>query len=207
LSTIVELWKTLAFVNKRWQVDFMPRGPTAKSERTKVAIANAARELFAKQGFERTTMREIASAAGSDASLIIRYFGSKDDLFSAVAEPELGLPDLREVRASQIGTTLVRHFLDQWEGGSGLPVLLRSAASNDAAAGQLQKIFVEQVFPAISAAGNAENAAHRAGLVASQLIGLAMTRYILKLPPVVSMSRELIVRELGKTIQRYATLG
>ena len=185
----------------------MAKGPTAKSERTKEAIAAAARELFANQGFDRTGVREIAAAAGIDASLVIRYFGSKEQLFSAVAEPELGLPDLRTVQRRRIGTTVVGHFLDQWESGSGLPVLLRSAASNGAAAKQLQKIFAEQVFPMILAAGKPENAAQRAGLVASQLIGLAMTRYILKLPPVVSMQRQLIVQELGRTIQRYATLA
>ena len=185
----------------------MRRGPTAKSERTKAAIADAARDLFAKQGFERTTVREIAAAAQSDPSLVIRYFGSKEDLFSSVAELNLGMPDLRDVKPSRIGATLVGHFLDQWEDGSGLPVLLRSAASNVAAAAQLQRIFVEQVFPIILSAGKRENAAKRAGLVASQLIGLAMTRYILKLPPVVAMERELIVQELGKTVQRYATLS
>ena len=186
---------------------FMPKGPTAKSERTKDAIASAARDLFANQGFDRTSVREIAAAAGIDASLVIRYFGSKENLFSAVAEPALGLPDLNTVKRSRIGAALVEHFLDQWESGSGLPVLLRSAASNAAAAKQLQKIFAEQVFPVILAAGKPENAAQRAGLIASQMIGLAMTRYILKLPPVVCMSRELIVAELGKTIQRYATLA
>ena len=177
------------------------------AEATQARLLQAARTQFAANGFERTTVREIAAAADIDPSLIIRYFGSKDELFSEVAEPELGLPDLRNVRPTQIGATLVRHFLDQWEGGSGLPVLLRSAASNEAAAGQLQKIFAEQVFPVILAAGKPHNAAQRAGLVASQLIGLAMTRYILKLPPVVAMGRELIVQELGRTIQRYATLN
>jgi AcrR family transcriptional regulator len=184
----------------------MPRGPTAKSERTKAAIQDAARELFARRGYERTTVREIAAKAEIDPSLIIRYFGSKDDLFSLVAEPNLGLPDLSNFPTALIGETLVRHFLDQWESGSGLPVLLRSAASNPAAAKQLQEIFARQVFPAIAAAGSGENAAVRAGLVASQLIGLAMTRYILKLPPMVMMDQDLIVRELGRTIQRYATL-
>ena len=184
----------------------MPKRPTAKSKRTKSAIEAAARDLFALQGYERTTVREIASAAGTDPSLIIRYFGSKEELFSLVAEPELGLPELSNVEPSRIGATLVGHFLEQWEGGSGLPVLLRSASSNETAAGHLREIFAKQVFPVIAAAGKPQNAAQRAGLVASQLIGLAMTRYILELPPMVSMDRDLIVRELGKTVQRYATL-
>lgn len=184
----------------------MPRGITAKSQRTRAAIEAAARRLFALQGYERTTVREIAAAAEIDPALVIRYFGSKDELFSTVAEPDLRLPDLGQVAARRIGETLVGHFLDLWEGGSGMPVLLRSAASNEAAAARLKQIFASQVFPAIAAAGPSETAPQRAGLVATQLLGLAMTRYILKLPPVVAMDRDTIVREVGATIQRYATL-
>src|SRR5512139_2912136 len=179
----------------------MPRGKTAKSERTRAAIEEAARRLFADQGYERTTVREIAAAADIDPALVIRYFGSKDELFSGVAEPNLRLPDLAEVPANLIGETLVNHFLDLWEEGSGMPVLLRSAASNDVANDRLQAIFARQVFPAIAAAGTSANATLRAGLVASQLLGLAMTRYILKLPPVVAMDRSFIITEVGKTIQ------
>ncbi len=184
----------------------MPRGPTAKSQRTRATIELAARRLFAEQGFERTTIRDIASEAGADPALVIRYFGSKDELFAAVAEPELGLPDLSALDPARIGESLVRHFLDLWDGASGLPVLLRSAASNPAAAEQLRKVFATQVFPVIAAAGARETAPMRAGLVASQLLGLALTRYILALPPVVALEREIIIREIGRTVQRYVEL-
>ena len=184
----------------------MPKGKTAKSERTRAGIEAAARRLFAQHGYDRTTIREIAAAAEIDPALVIRYFGSKDELFSIVAEPELKLPDLTGVPTEAIGTALVSHFLDLWEDGSGLPVLLRSAASNEAAAERLKETFARQVFPAIALAGSSETASHRAGLVASQMLGLAMTRYILKLPPVVAMDRDFVVREVGKTIQQYATL-
>lgn len=185
----------------------MPPTKIEKSERTQAAIEQAARLLFAQQGYERTTVREIAAAAEIDPALVIRYFGSKEELFSLVAEPDLQLPDLTAIERKDIGETLVRHFLDTWESGSGMSVLLRSASSNDAAAERLKQIFARQVFPAIASAGSPGNAPQRAGLVASQLLGLAMTRFILKLPPVVAMSRETIIREVGSTIQRYATLG
>jgi len=185
----------------------MPRGKTAKSERTRAAIEQAARQLFAEQGFERTTVREIAAAAGADPALVIRYFGSKDALFSLVAEPDLGLPDLTGAPREQFGELLVGHFLDLWEGGGGMPVLLRSAASNEAAAERLRSIFANQVLPMIAAAGPPRTAPERAGLVASQLLGLAVTRYILSLPPIVAMPRERLVREVGATVQRYLTLG
>jgi len=185
-----------------------PRRTTPKSIRTREAIETAARELFAINGFDRTTVRDIGARAGIDASMIIRYFGSKDALFAHVAMPDLHMPDLSGADPATIGETMVRHFLEQWEGeraGGGLPVLLRSAASNEEAAVRLRDIFRDQVFPAIARAGPPETAATRAGLVASQILGLAMARYVLRLPPVVAMSQELIIRTVGDTVQRYAT--
>lgn len=182
-----------------------PRGSTPKAIRTRQAIEDAARFLFAANGFERTTVRDIGARAGIDPAMVIRYFGSKDALFAEVATPDLHLPDLAGVAPESIGETLVRHFLALWEGGGGLPVLLRSAASNDKAAEHLRDIFRAQVLPAIAAAGPPETAAARAGLVSSQLLGLAFTRYLLKLPPVVALPDDIIVREVGATIQRYAT--
>lgn len=184
------------------------RRSTPKSIRTREAIEAAARELFAANGFERTTVRDIGARAGIDPSMIIRYFGSKDALFAHVAMPDLHLPELGDIDPAAIGESMVRHFLAQWEGGSagrGLPVLLRSAASNEDAAERLREIFRAQVFPAIARAGPPETAAMRAGLVASQLLGLAMARYVLRLPPVVGMPVDFIVRTIGETIQRYAT--
>jgi len=186
------------------------RRTTPKSIRTRNAIETAARELFSSNGFERTTVRDIGARAGIDPSMIIRYFGSKDALFARVAKPDLHLPDLSGVALGAIGEAMVRHFLEQWEGdqaGRGLPVLLRSAASNEEAAERLRDIFRTQVFPAIARLGPPETAVVRAGLVASQLLGLAVARYVLRLPPVVAMPADVIIRCIGETIQRYATGG
>ncbi len=184
------------------------RRATPKSIRTREAIEAAARELFSINGFDRTTVRDIGARAGIDPSMIIRYFGSKEQLFARVAAPNLGIPALDPAAPELIGESLVRHFLDQWEGesaGGGLPVLLRSAASNEDAAQRLRDIFRSQVFPAIARLGTPESAPTRAGLVASQLLGLAMTRYVLLLPPMVAMQAEEVIRTIGATVQRYAT--
>lgn len=182
---------------------------TPKSVRTREAIENAARALFASSGYERTTVRDIGALAGIDPSMIIRYYGSKDGLFTRVATPDLQLPRLDETPPQGIGEALVRHFLDVWEGGhggGGMQVLLRSAASNAEAAERMRSVFLAQVLPAMSRFGRRETAAFRAGLVASQLIGLAMTRYVIEVPPVVEMSRDRIIEAVGETIQRYACL-
>ena len=185
----------------------MSTAQPTKSERTRAKIEAAARALFEERGYDQTTVREIAADAQIDPAMIIRYFGSKEELFSTVAEPQLQIPDLTDINPKKIGETLVGHFLEMWESGSGMPVLLRSAASNEGAARKLTEIFAKQVFPVIASAGDPTTAPQRAGLVASQLLGLALTRYILKLPPVIMLERDLIVREVGRTIQRYATLN
>jgi AcrR family transcriptional regulator len=178
---------------------------TRKSDRTRAAILDAAQKLFAQHGHDRTTVRDIAAKASTDPALVIRYFGSKDELFVRAAAFDLRLPDLSKVKRSQIGDTLIRRFLELGEGFTGMTVLLRSAASNDYAASRVRELFAAQVLPAFARVGSRSDAAERAGLVASQLLGLALCRYILKIPPVAEMSAEEIVKHIGPTIQRYAS--
>ena len=181
-----------------------------KSDRSRAAIEAAARRLFAEQGYERTVIRDIAAAADIDPAMVMRYFGSKERLFAEVADFDLRLPDVASIDRSLVGVTLVDHFLDLWEGegaNGGLPILLRSAASNEFAATRMQQLFAAQVLPVILSLGPPETAATRAGLGASQILGLALTRYVLRFPPAVALSRDTIRHEIGATIQRYATGG
>jgi len=178
---------------------------TRKSDRTRAAILDAAQKLFAQHGHDRATVRDIAAKASIDPALVIRYFGSKDELFVRAAAFDLRMPDLSKVKRSQIGDTLIRRFLELGEGFTGMTVLLRSAASNDYAASRVRELFAAQVLPAFARVGSRADAAERAGLVASQLLGLALCRYILKIPPVAEMSTEEIVKHIGPTIQRYAS--
>ncbi|WP_439569417.1 TetR/AcrR family transcriptional regulator [Sphingopyxis sp.] len=178
-----------------------------KSDRTRAAIEMAARRLFAEHGYERTTIRDIAAAASIDPTMVMRYFGSKDRLFADVAVFDLGLPDIAAIDRAHVGETLVAHFLRLWEdegADSGLPILLRSAASNDFAAARMQQLFAAQIVPVMLGLGTPETAAARAGLVATQMLGLALTRYVLRLAPVVALDRETLLREIGATVQRYA---
>src|SRR6266702_2582479 len=163
---------------------------TRKSDRTRAAILDAAQKLFAQHGHDRATVRDIAAKASIDPALVIRYFGSKDELFVRAAAFDLRMPDLSKVKRSQIGDTLIRRFLELGEGFTGMTVLLRSAASNDYAASRVRELFAAQVLPAFARVGSRADAAERAGLVASQLLGLALCRYILKIPPVVKCPRK-----------------
>ncbi|MEU9139550.1 TetR family transcriptional regulator [Streptomyces sp. NPDC048404] len=174
-----------------------------RSDRTRAAILSAARRRFADHGFERTTIRAIAADAAIDPSMVMRYYGSKAQLFDAALDIDLRLPDLCTIPADRLAEELVQHFLRRWENESSddaLPLLLRSAVTNDRAAQRIQEIFAAQVAPALGQ----DNAA-RAGLVSAQLLGLALTRYLLRIPVLVHMSHEEIVTAFAPAIQ--ATLG
>jgi AcrR family transcriptional regulator len=180
-----------------------------RSEQTRAAILEAARRRFAADGFERTTIRAIAADAGIDPSMVMRYYGSKDGLFAAAADIDLQLPDLTTVPREQLGETLVRHWVERWEGDladEALLVLFRSAITHETAAAQLRAIFAAQVAAALATVvDDPAEAPVRAGLVATQALGLALCRYVLKLPPVVALDSGALVESISPTIQRYLT--
>src|SRR5262245_39065888 len=186
----------------------MIESKTAKSERTRAAILKAAQELFAELGYERTTVRDIAARASIDPAMVMRYFGSKDELFARATAFDLKLPDLTKVKSSQLGKTLIAHFLEVWEGSrstGGLTILLRASTSNEDAAAKMRAIFGGQVMPMLAKVAAPPELPIRAGLVSSHLLGFALCRYVLKLPPVVAMERDQIIRSVGRSLQRYIT--
>jgi AcrR family transcriptional regulator len=181
---------------------------TAKSERTRAAILKAAQELFAELGYERTTVRDIASRAAVDPALVMRYFGSKDELFARATVFDLKLPDLTKISPSRLGGALITHFLELWEGPSStgsLTILLRASASNEDAAVKVRNVFARQVVPMLAQVADRAEVAARAALISSQLLGLAMCRYVLKVPPVVAMKPDQIIKNVGPVLQRYIT--
>jgi AcrR family transcriptional regulator len=188
-----------AYVNSCWPTLV---GMRRSSAETKAVILAAARERFAESGFERATIRAIAADANIDPSMVMRYFGNKDQLFAAAADFDLDFPDLSGVEADQLGAALVAHFMNRWERDDALIVLLRSSTTNAEAAQRMQQIFAAQLMPEIAKV-NAAEPARSAGLIATQMLGLALCRYVLKLPPVVAMSRDEVVSWLGPTCQRY----
>ncbi|MFD7262022.1 TetR family transcriptional regulator [Streptomyces sp. NPDC059874] len=173
------------------------------SDRTKAAILRAARERFAVQGYERTTIRAIAADAEIDPSMVMRYFGSKEQLFGATLAIDLRLPDLGGVPVEELPAALVRHFVERWEGDpadDALLVLLRSAVTNEQAAARMREVFTAQVSPTLAAALGPERAGRVAGLVSAQLLGLALTRYLLRLPGVVSLTPAEVVAGLAPAL-------
>lgn len=181
-----------------------------KSSKTKENIIACASSLFSKHGYENTTIRDIASEANIDPALVIRYFGSKDRLFAKISHFDLRLDTISSDARKMIGPHMVKHFLHVWEDGdnsNGMQVLLRSAASNPEVAQKLQDIFQEQVFPFIANTTGRVGAEKRASFVATQLLGLAMCRYIFRIEPVVKLPQAEIISVIGGTIQNYLELS
>jgi AcrR family transcriptional regulator len=173
-----------------------------RSDATKDVILTAARERFAADGYERATIRAIAADAGIDPAMVMRYFGNKEKLFAAAAEFDLRLPDLTQIPTGELGRRIVGHMVDRWDGDETLMALLRAAVTNPAAADRMREIFAAQLGPTVQAVAP-DDAPRRAGLLATQVLGLALTRYVLRLPPVVAMDRDAIVAWIGPTLQRY----
>ena len=115
------------------------------------------------------------------------------------------MPDLTSLPKRDVGAALVQHFLHRWEGDEALMALLRAGVTNESAAARLQSIFATQMAPLVAklCGGPRAAAAPRAGLIASQILGLALCRYVLKLPPVVGLKPDEIVRRVGATVQAY----
>nr|BFE66146.1 TetR family transcriptional regulator [Dactylosporangium thailandense] len=178
---------------------------------TREAILNAARQAFAERGFDGASIRQIATSAGVDPALVHHYFGAKDRLFLATMDapfdPGEVLPQVFDPGLDGVGERLVRMFVSVWDSPAGTPVvaLVRSAMQHDWSARMLREFLVSQILRRATRALNLDpaEAPIRTSLVASQLIGLAMLRYILKLEPLASMPPEEVVRYVAPTIQRY----
>ncbi|HEY3775774.1 MAG TPA: TetR family transcriptional regulator [Solirubrobacteraceae bacterium] len=178
-----------------------------RSEGTRRTILEAARATFATRGYEQTTIRAVAAQADIDPSMVMRYFGSKAGLFTAASTMDLHPPDLRSVPVRRRGEHIVRHFVDRWESAATdetLVFMMRTAVTNEAVAAQMQATFDELIIVPIAALGD-DDAGERAALIGSQMLGLVLCRYVLRLEPFASLPIEDVVARIAPTIQRYLT--
>lgn len=171
---------------------------------TRAEILSAARARFGAEGYERTTVRAVAADVGIDPALVIRYFGSKDGLFTAAAELALDLPDLSAVSPDELAGVMLPRFFAVWETeGTFLP-LLRASASSPAAAATMRKVFTTQIAPTLAAV-TPDHVAERAGLLGAFVIGLATSRYILETPGLAEMGRAELTRWAAPVIRQILT--
>jgi AcrR family transcriptional regulator len=178
-----------------------------RSEGTRRAILGAARATFAARGYEQTTIRAVAARAGVDASMVMRYFRSKAGLFTAAVTMDLQVPDLRSVPAGRRGELLVRHFISRWEDplhDDEMIALLRTGVTSETVAGRLQAVLGQLITEPIAALAY-ERAAERSTFIATQLLGLALCRYILRFEPLASLPADDVVAAVAPSVQRYLT--
>jgi AcrR family transcriptional regulator len=187
------------------------RGPRQDGVQPREAILDAAREQFAALGFEGATMRAIARAADVDPALVSYYFGSKSGLFveslRLPVNPTDAIEALLADGTDDLGARLVTRFLEVWDNPvSGEPIVrvLRSATSQP----ELMRDFVHrQIVPLLATAIDGPQAELRATAVASQMVGLAMARYVLRIEPLATAPPEQVVALIGPTLQRYLDGG
>jgi AcrR family transcriptional regulator len=181
-------------------------------EDTRGRILAAARAMFGERGFDGTTIRGVAAAAGVDPALVHHYFGSKQRLFVAAMEIpvdfDAAVSTVLAGPRGELGERFVLLVLHLWEAPSmrGLMLgLVRSAASDAVAARMLREVLAEGPFLALARAIDLPDASLRATLVGTQIVGLAMARHVVCVEPIASAQPAMLARAVGPTIQRYLT--
>lgn len=187
-----------------------PRGRRPGAPDTRAAILRAARAQFAAKGLQ-ASVRGIAADAGVDAALVHHYFGPKDQLFLAALE----LPvDPRELLAGvaagppdSAGERLLTVFLSVWDDPANQPALLAMARTvvDPMESNLVRKGFLPLVVAPLVERLGVDRPGDRVPLVASQLIGLIVVRYVLRLDPLASLPAEQLIPTIAPTLQRYLT--
>ena len=179
---------------------------------TRQAILLAARDVFADKGYDAASIRAIAAAAGCDPALVHHYFGSKDQLFLATVQapvdPGEVIPRVLAGGREGAGARLVGTVLGIWDDpvtGAAALALLRSALQHEWSARMLREFLTTQVLRRVVAQLAVDDAPLRAGLVASQMVGLIGARYLLRIEPVASAPAQVLAAQVGPTIDRYLT--
>lgn len=188
------------------------RGRRPGGADTRAALLHAAREVFNESGYDGATVRHIAGRAGVDPAMVNHWFGSKEGLFGAAVlelpfQPQELLDRLIAGPAEQLGERIVHTFLSVWDetGGGVFIALVRSVTAHEQATHVLRDIFVKQLFTRLAAKIGAADAPLRATLVASQMIGLGMVRYVARFDPIATAETAVLVPAIAPNIQRYLT--
>jgi AcrR family transcriptional regulator len=175
-------------------------------------VLQSAKRHFASHGYEKTTLRAIARDAQVDPSMVLYLFGSKEELFREslrlVLDPDVLVAALTEGEGD-VGTRMLRLYLRIWEtpdSAASMRAMLQSATSNTDAHEAFRGFMQSYVLPAVSGVlGGGEQARLRAMLAGSQLVGVAMLRYVMQIPPLATLTGDEVTRLVAPTLTRYLT--
>jgi AcrR family transcriptional regulator len=185
------------------------RRPGAGGTREK--ILGAARSQFGKLGYDGATIRGIATAARVDPKLVLHYFESKNGVFSAAMDfpfdPAAAIPVLLEPGLDGLGIRLARFFIDIWDSPAGAraQALVRSVVASESAAALMRDFVSREVLARVALALELDHPQLRASLAASQLIGIAILRYVVRVEPLASAPPAELAEWIGPSLQRYFT--
>ncbi|WAC93619.1 TetR family transcriptional regulator [Mycobacterium sp. Aquia_213] len=176
------------------------------------AVLRAAKRQFAMHGYDKTPLRAIADDARVDPSMILYLFGSKAALFresmKLVLPSELLTTALAE-KDDDLGCRIVRAYLGIWEHpdtAASMTSMVQSATSNSDAKDAFRGFVHDYLLAAVSSVlGGGEEARLRAMLAATNLVGIAMLRYIMGVPPLSSLTVDEVVRLVGPAVHRFLT--
>lgn len=185
-------------------------GRPLRSQPTRDRILAAAKRLFARDGYDGATIRAIGSEAGINPAMVMRYFGNKEQLFAAVTTLKFSDAGLSAVPKSRIGEALIRIAMDRWDDpaiGPTMLAILRTSMTNTAARAQFIEQYTVELAKLIHRVSNVDVSKYAAPLIASQALGVLLTRYLLRIPSVVAMPREVLIRETGRAMQSCLHLG
>lgn len=183
-----------------------PRGDSDSRER----IVAAALHEFGEHGYDSATIRAIAARAGVDSALVHHYFGTKADLFAEAAgfpvRPDVEVPLILRGPRDEVGERIVRFILEAFERPDvrkrGV-MLIRTAVGSKMATPLVTAFLKRELLPRIASELDADDAELRAGLVASQVVGMIVARFVVKLPSMADASIDDLVERIGPTMQRY----
>ncbi|GAA2624799.1 TetR family transcriptional regulator [Streptomyces xiangluensis] len=189
------------------------RTQSADAPATRDRILAAAREEFSQRGYDKTSVRGIAKAAGVDSALVHHYFGTKEQVFEAAVEvafsPALKVRDVvLEGPLDEVGERMTRLIFGLWENPvTRMPLLaiVRSAVNNETAAAVFRRLVAAQLMRRIAGRLDAPDAELRTELAAAQLVGVAMMRYVIKIEPLASADPELVIARLAPVVQGHLT--
>lgn len=175
---------------------------------TRDAIAAAARNAFASVGYDRATMRSIATEAGVDPALIVHFFGSKEALFREVtalpSELAAVMRGVADGPREDVGRRFAQAVGSMLENPATRQVVLarlRSAASHPEAA-ELVRELVSRDIGLLTRALTNDRPETRAVLVGTQIVGVAFARYVVRVEPLASMDATELVDVVAPTFQR-----
>lgn len=188
-----------------------PRGRRPAGADTRGVLLDAARVEFTERGYEGATVRAIAQRAGVDPAMVNHWFGSKDALFVAAMEipvnPDEIVPRLLDGPADQLAERILRTFLSVWDanGGGALAALMRSVAGHEEAAQMMREFVSRVIFGRVVSTVAPDQPELRAALCGSQIAGLGMVRYVIRLEPLASADHDTVVAAIAPNLQRYLT--